>query len=67
MDTIINDTPNRDTHILAGLITLIKCYGAEHAIAAANDLMEFAYANDLTLCKQGFHKDANGICVPDVG
>lgn len=69
--TIINDTQNRDTHMLAGLITLIKCMGAKHASTAAQDLIEWVYQQDnensLAPCPQGYHRDANGVCVPDVG
>lgn len=71
MTTILNDTEHKDTHLKALFLNGIILLGEDIEEAVLSHLLERKVArlsaNDLTPCPQGYHRDANGICVADVG
>lgn len=61
---------NTELHMLSLFLNGIKTLGIEAVEEAIKHLTEHktTIANfDLAPCPQGYHRDANGVCVPDVG
>lgn len=64
--TILNDTERRDTHVVAGLITLIKVHGIDWCKHAIDDLSGYVATNDIHPCGPGQRwSEALQKCVDD--
>lgn len=69
--TILHDKKHKDNHFLALFLNGIVMLGEDAIEQAIAHLIEsktgMVKTNDLAPCPQGYHRDGNGVCVPDVG